>query len=189
MEDAATEPAGDVHACVDVVFETHSTTDDNEHGIATGWNPGRLSSAGRQQARSLGRRRRNDALQAIFTSDLERAVETVRIAFGSSDIPVLRDRRLRECNYGMLNGMPTTELRRADHVDARYPDGESWREAVERVGTFLHDLDPWQGKRVLVVGHTATRWAFDHFVHGTPIDVLVSAPFRWQEGWEYRVVA
>jgi hypothetical protein len=26
-----------------IVFETHSTTEDNENGIGTGWLPGRLS--------------------------------------------------------------------------------------------------------------------------------------------------
>jgi hypothetical protein len=38
-----------------------------------------------------------------------------------------------------------------------------------------------------MIGHTATRWALDHFVNGAPIEALVAAPFAWQEGWEYRV--
>jgi hypothetical protein len=28
---------------VDIIFETHSRTEDNENGIATGWLPGKLS--------------------------------------------------------------------------------------------------------------------------------------------------
>jgi 2,3-bisphosphoglycerate-dependent phosphoglycerate mutase len=171
---------------VDVIFETHSTTEDNENGIATGWNAGRLSSTGREQARQLGARRRNDGLSAIFTSDLERALETVRIAFAGVDVPVLHDWRLRECNYGLMNGTPASGLRRDDHVGVPYPSGESWREAISRVGGFLQDLDRWNERRLLVIGHTATRWALDHFVNGRPIEELVSAPFSWQEGWEYR---
>lgn len=65
----------------EVVFETHSTTEDNERGVATGWLPGKLSAAGRDQAGEMGERRRADRIAAVFTSDLARAVETVSIAF------------------------------------------------------------------------------------------------------------
>jgi broad specificity phosphatase PhoE len=88
------------------VFETHSTSVDNERGVATGWLDGMLSETGRRQAIQLGARRRNDGITRVFTSDLGRAVETVRIAFEGSGIPIQRDWRLRECNYGALNGMP-----------------------------------------------------------------------------------
>jgi broad specificity phosphatase PhoE len=69
-------------ASIEIVCETHSTTEDNESGVATGWLPGRLSPTGREQARRMGDRRRHDGISAVFTSDLLRAVETVEIAFG-----------------------------------------------------------------------------------------------------------
>jgi hypothetical protein len=72
---------------VEVVFETHATTDDNEKGDRNRLEPWRLSAAGREQARSLGERRREESLAAIFTSDLARAVETVGIAFGDDPKP------------------------------------------------------------------------------------------------------
>ena len=61
---------------IELVYETHSTTIDNETGIATGWLEGRLSETGRVQAAELGRRRRDDGLAAVYTSDLARAIET-----------------------------------------------------------------------------------------------------------------
>jgi 2,3-bisphosphoglycerate-dependent phosphoglycerate mutase len=57
---------------IDIVYETHSISEDNEQGIATGWLPGRLSDAGRNNAAALGRRRSDDGLAAVFVSDLER---------------------------------------------------------------------------------------------------------------------
>lgn len=54
---------------IDVVFETHSTTEDNERGYATGWLPGPLSAAGRRNAEELGSRRREGGIAAVFTSD------------------------------------------------------------------------------------------------------------------------
>jgi probable phosphoglycerate mutase len=61
---------------VDIIFETHSTSKDNERGIATGWLDGRLSEKGRAQACELSRRRREEAVDAVLTSDLRRALET-----------------------------------------------------------------------------------------------------------------
>jgi broad specificity phosphatase PhoE len=112
---------------IELVFETHSTTEDNERGYATGWLPGRLSEQGRRQARRLGQRRTGNGITAVFSSDLARAAETASTAFGGSGIPVLHDWRLRECDYGQRNGMPAAGLRagRREHLDQPYPGGEA----------------------------------------------------------------
>jgi broad specificity phosphatase PhoE len=74
----------------------HSTTEDNEAGIATGWLPGRLSAQGRELAADLADGRRRAAVDAVFTSDLNRALETVELTFGRDPVvPVLHDWRLR----------------------------------------------------------------------------------------------
>lgn len=173
---------------IQIVFETHSFSEDNEKGLATGWRDGRLTERGRGLARELGRRRIKDGIQAVFTSDLGRAVETARIAFPEGAIPILADWRLRECDYGILNGHPANEVHhhRQEHLDAPYPGGESWRQAVERVGRFLPDLYlRWENARVLVIGHLATRYAFEHLLAGIPLEDLVGVDYQWQEGWEY----
>lgn len=171
---------------VEVVFETHATSEDNEAGIATGWLPGRLSPAGREQARELGERRRDDGLSVVFTSDLGRAVETAEIAFEGSPLPLVADKRLRECNYGELNGTPESLDDRAAHVDVPCPGGESWRQAVERVAGFVDELRRQRnGERILVIGHRATRFALGVVANGCKLEDLVDAPFAWQPGWEY----
>jgi broad specificity phosphatase PhoE len=173
---------------VEIVFETHSTSTDNEAGIATGWLDGALSPTGRQQARELGARRRSDGIAAVFTSDLGRAVETARIAFAGSGIPLHRDPRLRECDYGDLNGapVPVIERERIRRVDEPFPGGESYRQTVERMREFLGDVaTEFEGRRVLVIGHSATRWALEHLLEGADLTELVAAPFDWQEGWSF----
>lgn len=175
---------------VQIVYETHSISVDNERGIATGWLPGELSERGRELARALGERRRNDGLAAVFSSDLRRAVETAEIAFGGSGIPLHLDERLRECDYGELNGAPAAriEAERSHRIDQPYPGGESYRDVVERMRGFLDDLrSGYDGQRVLLVSHAAPRWALEHLLVGTPLETLVDAPFAWQEGWEYRL--
>jgi broad specificity phosphatase PhoE len=173
-----------------VVYETHSTSEDNERGVATGWLPGRLSAEGRLQAAELGRRRRDDRLAAVFSSDLARAVETTALAFAGSSIPQFSDWRLRECDYGALNGAPAGDVHgvRSRHIDVPYPGGESWRQAVHRVGGFLDALPHrWASGRILLIGHLATYWALEHFGNGVPLELLATEVFRWQPGWEYHL--
>jgi broad specificity phosphatase PhoE len=173
---------------IELVYETHSTTTDNEAGIATGWLEGRLSDTGRSQARALGERRRDDGLAAVYTSDLGRAVETAAIAFDGSDLPLRQDARLRECNYGDLNGGPATviERERLRRIDEPFPGGESYRQVVERTRSFLNDLlRELDGSRILLIAHSANRWALQHLLLGMPLEEVVAAPFAWQEGWEY----
>lgn len=173
---------------VDIVFETHSLTEDNENGIASGWLPGALSVRGQRFAAELGDRRRDDGLAAVFVSDLHRAVETARIAFAGTELPVHQDARLRECDYGELNGCPVADLagQRARRIDEPFPGGQSYRQVIQATSEFLHDLAAgWNGRRVLVISHSANKWALDCLLTGAAIEDLVDAPFGWREGWDY----
>jgi len=188
--DRATEARRVRHVPITVVFETHAISEDNELGVASGWSHSRLSEQGRRQAGELGERRRDDGIAAVFSSDLRRAVETADIAFASGAPPILLDWRLRECDYGERNGDPAEAhgRDRAAHLDEPFPGGESWRQAIARVRSFLDDLTPrWDGARVLVIGHVATRWGLDHYVGGVPLEDLVNEVFEWRPGWEYRL--
>ncbi|MFD8572685.1 histidine phosphatase family protein [Streptomyces sp. NPDC059639] len=171
-----------------LVYETHATTTDNEAGIATGWLPGTLSATGRRQARELGDRRRNDGIAAVFTSDLHRAMDTARIAFTGTTLPIHHDPRLRECNYGRLNGCPQRALAtlRVRHIDEPFPGGQSYREVLAATEDFLTDLaNQWSGNRILLIAHSANRWALDCLLAGARLEDLVQAPAYWQPGWEY----
>jgi 2,3-bisphosphoglycerate-dependent phosphoglycerate mutase len=175
---------------ITIVYETHSISEDNERGVATGWLPGRLSDRGRVLARELGERRRNDGVKVVFTSDLARAVETTELAFAGSGIPIRRDPRLRECNYGDLNGSSAKELsaRKIDHIDTPFPGGESYRDVVERTRSLLDDLArDFDRMRIVLIGHSATKWALDHLLKGQDLTAAMTTDFAWQPGWEYKL--
>ena len=123
----------------------------------------------------------------VFTSDLHRAVQTADIAFGGTGVPIFRDWRLRECNYGAMNGVNVEELERTrrSHIDEPFEGGESYRHVVDRTRELLADLATDQrDRRVVIIGHSANQWALDHLVHGTPLEELVGS-FEWQPGWRY----
>ena len=176
-----------------VVLHMHSTSEDNEAGIATGWLPGRLSEQGRALAMELAERRRQAGVDVVFTSDLNRAIETADLTFPDSSVPVLRDWRLRECDYGDLNGAPVATVHgsRLDYLDTPYPGGESWRQALERNRRFLADLPTrWDGRKVMVIAHSVTLYGFHHLLGGQPFEDLLVNGVPWQDdwaGWEFTV--
>jgi broad specificity phosphatase PhoE len=60
--------------------------------------------------------------------------------------------------------------------------------ASTRCGASLGEVArEFEGGRVLVIAHSAQRWALRHLLEGIPLEELVDAPFEWQEGWEYVV--
>ena len=65
-----------------IYFVTHSTSKDNEVGIASGWKDTELSELGIQQAKELGERFKSMKIDLICCSDLKRVVDTVKIALG-----------------------------------------------------------------------------------------------------------
>ena len=123
---------------------------------------------------------------------MRRAAETAEIAFADAAIPIFLDWRLRECDYGELNGGPAERVVAAvkSHLDDPFPGGESYRDVVARMTRFLDDLFlRWDDTRIVVIGHAATRWSLQHLVDGEALDDVVGAPFDWKPGWEYVVRA
>ena len=172
-----------------VYFVTHSTSKDNEIGVASGWKDSQLSRLGIQQARELGDRFENIGIDLICSSDLARAVETVRVAFGSR-IPVIIDNRLREINYGDLNGKPVEVVNsiKEERIKEPFPNGESYEQATGRVHDFYRELRSNHEKKViLIVGHSVTQFGLDVIVGNRTIEKCLSTPFIWQPYWEYEL--
>ncbi len=88
----------------------------------------------------------------------------------------------------MLNGTAVArlEVERTKHVLDPYSGGESYVDVVARARSFLQDLPAlYPERRICVIGHSATKLAFDHILEGVPLDELVENSFRWQPGWLY----
>ncbi len=178
---------------VDITYFVHGTCVENERGIAIGWNPGHLSELGLKQSRELGELVRGRRFGAVYSSDLKRAADTARIAF--SDRPVTLDRRLRELNYGDLNG---TEKDRVDphlleHIEEPFPNGESYTDVRNRIQSLLDDLlATYAGKHVAFMSHWAPQLALEvitnkkTWAQALEEDWRANEPKAWQAGWKYR---
>lgn len=172
-----------------IYFSAHATTTDNEAKLSSGWKDVGLSELGVQQAKEMGETFKDIKIDLICCSDLKRAVDTVKIAFGGK-IPVIVDRRLRELNYGDFNGRLSDVVGRMkkERIREPFPNGESYEQAIVRVHEFYKELKKnHQDKTVLVVGHRATQYGLDTLVGGKNLEDCLSVPFKWQPYWEYEL--
>jgi broad specificity phosphatase PhoE len=70
---------------------------------------------------------------------------------------------------------------RPARVDTPFPEGESLRDVAERIRDFLNDLArDWDSKRVVLIGHGATKLALDHLLGGLSLEDAASQTFTWQ---------
>lgn len=171
-----------------IYFAAHSTTTDNEAHISSGWKDVELSDLGIQQSKELGERFKDIKIDLIYCSDLRRAIDTVKIAFGDK-IPILIDKRLRECDYGDFEGKPDEIVRsmKKGRIKTPFPNGESYEQAIARTHEFYKELkEKYPDKTILVVGHRATQHGLDTLVGGKTLEECLSVPFKWQPYWEYQ---
>ena len=157
---------------VKVMYFVHGTTTDNAAKLCSGWKEAMLNDLGKEQALNLGKvsKERGDKFDIVFTSDLQRAIDSSNIAF--SEYEKIRDNRLRECNYGDLDGEHKSLVVYEDHVEEPFPNGESLLDVEKRVRDFVKYLkEKYDGKTVAIVAHRAPQLALE----------VISKNITWEE--------
>lgn len=122
---------------IKILYFVHGTTTDNQDKLCSGWSDAMLSDLGREQAVNLGNfsRDRGDKFDIMFTSDLKRAIESSGLAF--PEVEKIADKRLRECNYGDLDGKHKSLVIYEEHVEDKFPNGESLIDVENRIREFV----------------------------------------------------
>jgi broad specificity phosphatase PhoE len=183
----------------------HGETEWNAENRFCGCTDVPLSEAGRGQARSVATRLKPIPFEALYSSPLERALETARVISESVGLQPVPDFRLVELDYGQWEGKTVAGImesepetfRAWDANPARFapPGGESGLAAQQRVVSCLdslaakHPVGP-----VLVVFHkTVCRLAICHVLGMSPseyrrrlvlnnaaLSIIQIQPFGWQ---------
>jgi broad specificity phosphatase PhoE len=176
---------------VSITYYVHGTTQDNEKEISSGWSDAPLSEKGISQSAELQHRIQGKSFDAIFCSDLKRAVDSAALAFGRN-APIIIDPRLRECNYGSFNGQPSSivEPMQTQMITKAFPGGESYEDVKSRIKNFLDDVKmKYEGKRIAIVAHKAPQLALDVLLRGKTWDQAFEEDWRktksWRPGWDY----
>jgi len=176
---------------VSITYFPHGTTTDNEAGIASGWNDPELSEKGIQQSIQLKDQLDGKKFDIVFCSDLKRARESATFTF-EGITSIISDKRLRECNYGDLNGGQGSivgPMQEKMIVD-RFSNGESYEDVKARIADFLQFLKQnYDGKSVAIISHKAPQISLEVLLNGKTWEQAFAGDWRntksWQPGWEY----
>ncbi|MEY4744097.1 MAG: hypothetical protein RL272_42 [Candidatus Parcubacteria bacterium] len=88
-----------------IIFARHCETGWNARGKVQGRTDIPLNGKGRAQAAALAAKVAREGVTRIVASDLSRARETAHIVGRILGVPVTADGRLRECSFGIAEGM------------------------------------------------------------------------------------
>lgn len=177
---------------ITITYFVHGTTTDNEQHLSSGWKDVGLSELGVRQSIALKAQTSDAKFDAVFCSDLKRARQSAELTW-SGDFPIVIDERLRECNYGTLNGASSEvvePMQEDEAISKPFPGGESYEDVKTRMAGFLQFLKQHHdGQHIAIVAHKAPQLALDVLLKGKTWKQALAEDWRktkaWQPGWEY----
>ena len=143
----------------------HGQSDGNAEGRFGGHGPTPLSDLGRKQAEATAKLLKKEGVNAIYSSDLHRALQTAEPLSQLTGIPVVQTSAFRERNVGVLEGLTFDESKQTfpddyyalvnRNVHHVITDGESYRHLLRRSTTQLWEILRYHmGGRIAIFSHT-----------------------------------
>lgn len=143
----------------------HGQSAGNASGRFGGHSPTPLSELGVKQSEMTAKALARENINAIYSSDLFRAVKTAEPLAELLDLPITKTTSFRERHIGVLEGL-TFDESKAKHPKDYYAlinrqvnhvitNGESYRQLLRRVTSTLKEIfQIHRGERVAIFSHT-----------------------------------
>lgn len=156
------------HLIKTILLVRHGTTTFNETDHLQGLIDNPLNPKGRAETARLAARLKGTALDAIFSSPLQRAVETAAIVNSFHDLPVTLVPEFSEINLGEWEGLqyskvraqfPEIHQRWISDPDFPVPGGESFSAVCARTKPGLERILQNGCKHILITGHASVNRA------------------------------
>lgn len=146
-----------------IYFTRHGLTEYNKERRIQGLLDSPLTLEGKEKAKELGARLKDEGIEIIYSSDQKRAMDSAKIINEALKIDIISDRRLREVSMLSHEGMTwaesvATDPDREDLIMQRpdlfneggiYP----YRDALEDAIAFIFELIKTNYEKVLVMTH------------------------------------
>ncbi|MEK7664043.1 MAG: histidine phosphatase family protein [Patescibacteria group bacterium] len=152
----------------------HGEAISNAKQIVSSWpekfhNP--LTKNGVSQIKKAAKKLKKRHIDLMIVSDLLRTKQTAEILSKSLKIGPKFDKRLREVNFGNMNGKSAEELLymgfRKDKVNKGGEKSESYGDVLKRVLNFFTEVNRrYQGKNILIVSHQCPLWVLENKLEG-----------------------
>jgi broad specificity phosphatase PhoE len=142
----------------------HGITEFNASGRFLGHTDAGLTDEGMRQVEKLRDRMAEEKFDAVYSSDLKRAMITAETICTGHQAEIIVCPELREINYGQTESLTFGEIKsrfpelaeaiRNFSPDMSFPGGETLQEFINRTLKFLYRLDlKANGPKILIVSH------------------------------------
>ena len=129
---------------IKLILIRHGESEDNAQKRISGFSDVNLTEKGIWQAKRLAYRLRNLPVDAVYCSDLKRAIHTADIVFGDRGIELFKKPNLREVNFGDWERkiMEEIKLREKEKFTSWFinPEGKSTPPQGESLAAFNHRI-------------------------------------------------
>ncbi|MCI8308842.1 MAG: histidine phosphatase family protein [Clostridia bacterium] len=130
-----------------------------------------------------------EEIDLVICSDLKRAIDSAEYTFKNLK-EIVHDNRIRECNYGDLNGQDSSLVKYEEHINNKFSNGESLKDVEKRLRDFCNYLlENYDGKTIALVAHKAPQLALDVITKNITWQDAIEKDWRktknWQPGWIY----
>lgn len=119
-------------------------------------------------------------IDLIFASDIKRTRQTAQIVADKINKKVNLDERLRDTNWGILQGKSKKEAWEYFSHDMKkrfketVPNGESWDDCQRRMVDAFKDIEKkHKEKNILIVSHMDPLWLLEGWIKGWDEDRLL----------------
>ena len=130
-----------------------------------------LNPNGIKQAEAMRDKLKNEKFDIIICSPLKRAKHTAEIINEAQNLSLIIDNRLRERDYGKLEGELYDRKYCNINYDFKSVGGETIEKYKERLNSFISDIKTkYSDKKVLVVAHNGVISVISCIVEGEPED-------------------
>lgn len=126
-----------------------------------------------------------DKPNAIYSSPLNRALQTAKIISNVLKIPIIEEERLKEYDFGVYKGKIISKndiykdlTSQEERFHFRLPQGESDADVVNRISSFISDLSQ---KNVIIITHDYPAFVIKKLLEGKDKQELISIPFQTME--------
>ena len=150
---------------LDILLVRHGQTKWNVEMRLQGTLDSDLTETGIYQAKKLGERLSDIEFSKVFASPSGRTMKTAELVLGNRVNPIITDERLKEMNFGILEGkkVETLDERFKNEIAVMHEDpeiynpseynGETYSELIGRTSDFLDDIISRENGKILVVAH------------------------------------
>jgi len=149
----------------------HGETEWNVADIYQGLKSSPFTERGRAQIRKAAQYFTDKNIEKLFSSPLERAVQTAEVVAKTIGLEIEIIPSFYEIDCGSFEGKSRQVYKKEKGIESKFPGGESFADVYKRVEGDVERLASIN-KNILIVGHGGTNRVIASIITNTPFHVI-----------------